>query len=452
MADTSESVWVAEYTTVAIKFALMTIVFGAILIGLFAMGSLSEIAKNFPRYRCNPIAMPFASQFGYDTMDNFNYCLTTIFKSKAAEIFVPIYGLLGGFTAVVTQIVNATVGIRQLFSNFLTGVNGFVRSVHDKIQGTIFSIKMSFMKLMNLMNRVFGTMYAVIFMGTSAMTAGFNLADNDLIKFLFEFCFAPDTTVVLYDGTAKPIKDLVIGDRLLDVDAKPVYVTSTFLFDGTNTPMVDLYGIFVSSEHFVRGMKGMIEAGKHPYAIPARSLPILCCLNVTGHKFKVGPYVFADYDEHDDVKTVKSVQNIAVKALNGRKSKGTVDGYELGYNPDDYIAMNNGTMKQLKDVKVGESVFSSGKVLGIVKEHTENVCFVGETFVAPATLIWYKDEWVRAGRVLPIQKMNKTVLNFITEGCSALHIYDKERAMYGRDYREVPLPEMEEPYKEILQS
>jgi len=232
MADTAQSTWEAGFTTTVIKFVIMTIVFGGILVGMFAMGSLTEIAKNFPRYRCNPMAMPFASNFGYDTMENFNFCLNTIFQGKAAEIFGPIYGLLGGFTAVITQIVNVTAGIRKLFSNFLGGVTNFVRSVRDKIQAVLFSIKMTFAKLMNLMGRVYGTMYAVIFMGTTAMTAGFNLADNDLVKFLFEFCFAPDTPVVLYDGSVKQIKDLVIGDRLQNVNDEEVYVTSTFVFDG----------------------------------------------------------------------------------------------------------------------------------------------------------------------------------------------------------------------------
>lgn len=453
MADTSQSDWAAGYTTTVIKFIIMTIVFVGILIAMFAMGSLNEIANNFPRYRCNPMAMPFASNFGYDTMENFNFCLNTIFQGKAAEIFGPIYGLLGGFTAVVTQIVNVTVGIRKLFSNFLAGVNGFVRSVRDKIQAVLFSIKMSFAKLMNLMGRVYGTMYAVIFMGTSAMTAGFNLADNDLVKFLFEFCFAPETPVVLYDGTVKPIKDLVIGDRLLDVDGKQVFVTSTFVFDGTNTPMVDLDGIVVSSEHFVQGANGMIEAGKHPNAVPAASIPLLYCLNVSGHTFFIGTHIFADYDEHDDGKTVKAVQEIAVKAVNGRSQKGKLDssnGYELGYNPDDFIAMSNGSMKKLKEVKIGDKLFYSGKVLGIVKEETDSICKVGDTFVAPSTLIWHNDEWVRAIQVHPVLKRDTIVMNFITEGCNALHIYDKTKAMFGRDYREVPLPEMEEPYRVAL--
>jgi len=451
MADTSYDVWEANFSTTVITFAIMTTLLAGGLIGMFMLGSLNEIAQNFPRYRCNPLLLPFAGNFGYDTMDNLNFCMTQIFEGRAAEIFGPIYGVLAGFTSVISQMVNVTAGMRQLFGNFLGGVNGFVRSVNDKIQAVLFSIKMTFAKLTNLMGRVIATMYAVMFMGTSALTAGFNLADNGLVQFLFEFCFAPDTPIVLYDRTVKEIKDLVIGERLLDVDGTPVYVTSTFIFDGAKTPMVDLNGIVVSAEHFVQDTSAkMVEAKNHPDAISVASIPLLYCLNVSGHKMKIANHIFADYDEHDDGKTVKVVQNIAVKAVNGRIYDTTVKGYELGYNPEDFIAMSNGSMKKLKEVKIGDTLFYSGRVLGIVLEHTDEVCKMRDTFVAPATLIWEKDEWVRASTSYKSSKTPKTVINFITEGCNALHIYNKSTAFFGRDYREVPIPEMEDPYREAL--
>jgi hypothetical protein len=453
MADTSISEWEAGYTTTVIKFAIMTIVFIVLLVLMFSMGSLTEIAKNFPRYRCNPMIMPFASNFGYDTMENFNYCLNTIFQGKAAEIFGPIYNLLGGFTQVVVLITNVTLGIRKLFSNFLLGVNNFVRSVRDKIQAVLFSIRMSFAKLMNLMGRVYGTMFAVIFMGTSAMTAGFNIADNDLVKFLFEFCFDPDTIVILHDGSFKYMKELVIGDRLQDVDEKPVYVTSTFLFDGAKTPMVSLGDIIVSSEHFIENNGSMMTAETHPMSEWNASIPLLSCINVTGHKFKVGPYIFADYDEHDGGTTVRVVKEIAAKALNGgRRHKEHSDAYELGYNPNDYVLMEDGSKKMLKKVVIGDRLKNSGKVLGIVYEETESICSVESTYVTPATLLWStkSNQWVRAECMYPTIRNKAVMINFITEGNSALEIFSKSVHIVGRDYREVPLPEMEDPYREAL--
>ena len=171
-----------------VKAVILTIVFTAVLILLFSIGALKEMAENFPKYRCNPILMPFAANFGYDAKENFNYCINNVLQAKAAEFFGPIYKLLGGFTDIVGLIVDVTLGIRKLFSNFLLGVNGFIANVRDRIQGLLFQVRLSFMRLNNLMGRVYGTMYGIVWMGTSAMLAGFNIADNDLVQFLFEFC------------------------------------------------------------------------------------------------------------------------------------------------------------------------------------------------------------------------------------------------------------------------
>ena len=249
--------WEKNWTSTMIKTCIMTAIFTICLVLLFTLGSFQEITHNFAKYRCNPLIMPFASNFGYDTKENFNFCLTSIFNGKAAEIFQPVYNLLGSFTSVINLVVNVALGIRKLFSNFLLGVNSFVRNARDRIQGLFFSIRMSFLKLNNLMARVYGTMYAVIWMGTSAMTAGFNLGDNDLVKFLFEFCFDPTTPIQLEDGRFVPISELKIGDRLIPHvgNLNPV-VTSIFRFDGTNTPMVKIRDVTMSPEHYAKTQIG----------------------------------------------------------------------------------------------------------------------------------------------------------------------------------------------------
>ena len=115
-----------SWTWTMVKFIVMTLVFLIALIMMVTVGNLNEISKNFPKYRCNPILMPFAGSFGYDAKENFDFCLTNIFNGKAAQIFAPIYGILGSFTDVVKQITNVALGLRQLFANFLFGVNNFI--------------------------------------------------------------------------------------------------------------------------------------------------------------------------------------------------------------------------------------------------------------------------------------------------------------------------------------
>ena len=458
------SKWESGYTMTIVKFSIFTIVFIVLLVLMFTMGNLKEIAENFPRYRCNPIIMPFASNFGYDTQENFNYCLTSIFNIKAAEIFTPIYALLGQFTNLVTTIMNVALGIRKLFSNFLFGVNNFIRNVRDRIQGLLFNIRMSFLKLNNLMGRVYGTMYAVIWMGTSALTAGMNVSENDLVNFLLEFCFDPATPVQMSDGSYKPIRDLVIGDALAPTPADPVpRVTSVFRFAGQKTPMVKIHNVVMSAQHYVFNGEWM-EARNHPEAVSVPSIPELVCLNVSGHQFKVGDgLLVADYDEHESTDVVYATQRLAIQRLNGSANDdaNVVDNYSLGIDGRAEVFMKNGTWKKLKHITIGDIVYNGGTVLGVVQEQCEQVVNVDGYSLAAAQTIYNGKKWSRAVHftkprtttitttittAITTAITTETLYQLITENCATLMMRFGKKEQFLRDYREIADPDMESAY------
>lgn len=444
--------WDSSYTMTLIKFSIMTVIFIGLVATFLTIGSIQELTKNFPRYRCNPAIMPFASNFGYDTQANFNYCLTNIFNVKAAEIFAPIYGLLSQFTTLVTLIMNVALGIRKLFSNFLLGVNNFMRNVRDRIQGLLFNVRMSFLKINNLMGRVYGTMYAVIWMGTSALTAGMNVADNDLIKFLFEFCFDPNTPVKMSDGSYKRITDVVIGDRLASVGHTTPVVSSVLRFNGAKTPMVKIQDVVVSAAHYVVGANGAwIMAADHPDAICVPSIPTLVCLNVSGHTFTVGECDLrvADYDEHSSHEVVRSAQTYATKALNGRAGvSDTVDDYSLGIDGKAQLRMVDGSYKSMCDVMIGDETWNSGTVLGLVSEECDDVVQNDGVAFSSAQLLFdaSKGMWVRAANLFDTPSTNNQLFQVITERCSALNLRCGTKEYFIRDYREVADPNMESAY------
>ena len=453
--------WKENWTGTMIKACILTVVFLICLILMFTMGSLKEITENFPKYRCNPMIMPFAGNFGYDAKENFNYCLTSIFNVKAAEIFAPIYNLLGGFTDIVKMIVDVALGIRKLFSNFFLGVNTFIRTTRDRIQGVFFTIRMSFLKINNLMARVYGTMYAVIWMGTSAMTAGFNLGNNDLIKFIFEFCFDPTTPVLLKNGTFSKISDLKIGDELatLGNQTTPV-VRSIFRFAGDKTDMVQINDVVMSAEHYVQAPDGKwIPSKNHPDARRVESIPELVCINVSGHMFKVGKseLIAADYDEHSSAEVNETTQALAMHTLNGRNNEcDKIQDYSLGIDGYSFVRMADYTWKPISSIKIGDTIWNSGTVLGLVQEQCDSVVKIsGSTFSEAQTV--YDNEskqWLRAGTKWPdcIAKEKSVLYSLITSNCSTLHISGPDNTEYFiRDYREVPLPEMEDAYTSAFQ-
>jgi len=420
---------------------------------MFTMGNFNEIAKNFPKYRCNPLMMPFAGSFGYDAKANFDFCLTNIFNGKAAQIFAPIYTLLGSFTDIVKTITNVALGLRQLFANFLLGVNNFIRSVRDKIQALLTNVRMSFLKINNLMGKVYGTMISVIYMGTSAMTAGMSVGDNSLVKFLFEFCFAPETLIRLRNGTYTQIQHLQIGDVLASYPGnKDPCVTSVLRFDGSKTPMVRIGDVVVSGEHYVRCLGKWMAAKDHPEAVSTDSLPTLVCLNVTGHQFVAGSsLVVADYDEHETAAVVEATQALALKALNGGSDSASPTDYSLGVDPSVNLELENGTWKAVQDMKCGDRVKGAGRVLGIVQEMCDDPVSYRGIPMAPGQLVFDGTRWIRAVTAARTCVSNKSIMmSLITERCGTLHGSTGADDVYLRDYREVALPEMEQAYAEAF--
>ena len=463
--ETSEferlTVWKEGYTKTIIVFVLVTAVQIGLLVGAFQLHLLDDIKKNFGQYRCNPLFMPFVGNFGYNPMDNFNFCVQNIFQGKAAEVFAPIYNILGVFQGVLMTVVNSALSIRGMFSNFLGGVEDFIASVRNKIQFLMNNVRMSFIRILNLMGKVYGSMFAVLFMGQSAMTAAFNLADNDLMKFLFEFCFAPNTLVKMADGSSKEIKDVVIGDVLAEVpNNKSPVVTSVFRFAGGSTPMVRIHDVVVSAAHYVlAGSAGMVTAEAHPEAVWSGSVPEIVCLNVSGHRFRVGAdgLLVADYDEHESASVVMETQRMATRALNGKSCEDEmVLDYSLGISGSTEVLMADDGWKRMDAIAIGDEVKHSGKVLGIVCEQCDTTVVSPSGIVfSAAQLVYDLDarQWKRSANRWSRGSAGgaKKLYTIFTMNSGVISIRKGGVVEFIRDYREAPLPEMESAYeKEFL--
>jgi hypothetical protein len=442
--------WNEGFTTSILIFIVVTAIFLLLTAGIFSLASMIEAAKNFEKYRCNPIMMPFAGQFGYDAKENFNFCVSNVLGEKVAASFAPLFGQMSQMLSVFTVIMNATLGMRKLFSNFFLSVNSFVGNVRNRIQNLLFQIRMSFIKMNSLMGRVFGTMFAVVFMGTSALTAANNAGNTDLVKFLAEFCFDPRTPIRMEDGSMRYIKDVRIGDRLAPLDGVVPIVSSTFRFDGRKTPMVCVDDVVLSEEHFVQYDGTWMPAKDHPRALHAESLPTLSCLNVTGNVFRIGNggLIVRDYDEHDSPGIVEAVQRIAERALNGPGGQTkSVEDYSLGFDPLMEVQMTGGYWKPATDVRLGDRLSDGGIIVGIARERCGD-CRAMPTggIVSAAQLVYSGLRWMRAAQLYETEAGSRVLVQLITSNCGVITVKYGDCVYNLRDYREVALPEMETPY------
>jgi len=431
-----------------IKFIIITAIQVGIVVWVISGGGIAEIINNWPKYRCNPLIMPFAGLYGQDASENFNFCMKNVFNMNAGAVLGPVYGVMSNFTDIIGTISNVANSFRYLIANLLKGMERLMASFRDRFQFILFSIRMSFFKIMNLMGRLYTTFYAVVFMGMSAIQAAKNVANNDMVKFLLEFCFDPATPIELESGAVLPISAIAIGDRLASVNGVNPIVTSKFRFNGSKTPMVNLGGVILSQKHYVYYNKlGVwIEAGKHPEAETHLSLPELICLNTSTHTLKINGHVFSDYDESESTSVISKTQILAERSVNGGIHGTFVNDYALGLDGRLNIKLNNGQTKHLSKITINEKVAHGGTVLGIVQESVTYTCVLPDgNNVSAAQMLWNTNKWVRAGQIYKILILEKPIILYqlITE----FNIISSDGYMF-RDYREVSIPDMENAYEE----
>ena len=442
----------SNFYSTLIKFVIITVIQTIIVVWTLMGGGIADVFNNWPKYRCNPMVMPFASLFGYDAAENFNFCMKNIFSLNAGAVLAPIYGVMANFTEIVGTISNVANSFRYLIANLLHGMERLMGSFRDRFQFILFTIRMSFFKIMNLMGRLYSTFYAVIFMGVSGIQAANNVANNDLVKFLMEFCFDPETIVKLESGQLVSIQTLKIGDRLTPVDGVVPIVTSLFEFDGSMTPLVAVNGVVVSSKHFMRydSLGSWIEAGLNPDSTWTPSLKRLICLNTSTHTLFINGKLFSDYDESESAEVIKTTQGLAESVLNSGAKGRSVDNYSLGLDPSTLIRIAGGEMVALAKIRIGDILYDGGEVKGLVKECVDSVVLLPDnTRVAAAQLVWNtkRNLWERASNLYKAESYNEIFNHSISTGS----VIETRNYMF-RDYREVSVPEMEDAYESEIKS
>jgi hypothetical protein len=220
-------------------------------------------------------------------------------------------------------------------------------------------------------------------------------------------CFDEDTLLPLSDGTHKKISQIEIGDMLLYNNE----VTSIIKVNSNNSYMYNLNNIIVSHSHLVNYKEKWIRVKDHPDAIICQNYdkPYLYCLNTTQKIIKIGNYIFTDWDEIDnnnfteikknlktflefnDIKNIKNIEDVN-KYLDG------------GFNENTKIRLNDGTIKKIKEIKIGEILECGSIVRGVVKINGDKVSNQYKYI--------FNNEIIEGGPNLPI--CDKRIINYTT--------------------------------------
>ena len=453
MDPTTSIAPVIEYSVPYLWFLLLVVIAVGIFVAIEYGSNISSIQENWPEYRCQPHIMPFAGLFGHNINENFQFCIQQIIQENTKGIAGPFAQGMGGFTSVLMNLMKSANSFRTMLATLVGGVFKIISEFKARMTALMSRVKITASRMKAMMYRVYGTMFAVMYMGMSAQTGIANFGDSFIFKFIDTFCFPPEQPISLYDGTVVPISTVKVGDILLNGHR----VETIYRFAADGQDMVSLGNVTVSSNHFVRFDGKWRMAKDHPDARvlgPWRGgleRPLIC-LTTHDHIIPIGSYIFADYDETNegDAFTREWVGN----SLNGKKSKilpHPNESYEVG-SPSSTKVLTLKGYKALSTINLGDMITEKAKVVGIQISETSELCRLpGDQLVAAGSLVWspLKGEWIRAYTMYPIEKVLdpvETIALFVSPGAQ----YTLEGNYIVRDAMEVYSPDTKAAYAAAL--
>jgi hypothetical protein len=371
-------------------FVVLIVTLAAIVVGFYAYGisHLKDIKDNWVKYRCNPAYMPLAGAVGSDIMSNFTHCTMQSVQTYAGFVMDPIFNTFKDIQGIFKYLLETLQFIRQKIAGTTDAFLSITSSVFGKIQNTLGTITQQFGRIRTIMYRVMSIFVVLIHITKTGIQTGTSIDKGPIGEVGRFLCFHPDTPIELYDTSKSKISDIKIGDIL----AGGQEVTSIMMFNGLNTPMVNIDGIKISGNHKILHNKHWIRCEEHPDAIKVGSIPFLICLNTTSHTIPVKTFLFKDYEETDDVKEFyedvsKFYMSKDVPALRYiyRSTGFTIKNTN--------IRMEDGSVKSIEDVETTDRIAKGGQVIGFIVHKQEHpfVEVSAGVFAAPGTMMFKGD-------------------------------------------------------------
>lgn len=425
-------------------FIFITVVFSGLWYLLNNTINIAEISANWPKYRCSPSVMPFASVYGYDTAENFQYCMKQIFQGQVGGVTGPFATILTTMTSSLMEILNNLNSLRVMIATLVGSIGKMMQEFVDRFKLAMSQIKLSGLKIQTLMRRLFGTFYAVIYMGLSAVMVGQNFSETVIFKFLDTFCFAPETLIEIQNKGTVEIQDVKLGDRC----SNGARVISTYRFMADGQPMVWFGNIEVSSNHLVWNGEKWIESEEHENAWPGRpwrggSERPLICLDTETHQIPIDKYIFSDWDETHE--SDEATMKLAEERVNGRvlKTLPRPWKYQPAFHESTEVVLLSGETKQISEIALGDEL-KTGKVVGLGKRLVKEITTTASgTCVTPSTLVWNEYEWIRAGHQASETVALETEQVFYTLVVLGTATVEVSTGEVFRDMLEVHSPDME---------
>jgi len=337
-----------------------------------------NIAKNWPKYRCQPHVMPFAGWLvgppGISGVENFVECGLLIFKNSFSRFMAPFIDFLDRLLQVVLDLFRSVENIRKMINYLRDAIKNFLTDIGNMLYGYGKKLSYLFNRLLQTFKLMFDTFYYLFYtvaFSIYTVAAVWNSPIGGVGRY---FCFRASTPINMDNGTKKAISQLHVGDKLLFGGR----VLATMKFPGKTTrlyayPAKDDEFVFVSGDHLVCEGGRWIRVCDSQRALETNDKEdeIYCLVTERARIYSNG-VLFSDFQEAETDQQFRWIRQRVLDTLNGLQPGETPEikqkaDHVWGIEGSLQLTLRDGSQKRLDELQLGDQLDIGGTVEGLIE-------------------------------------------------------------------------------------
>ena len=153
---------------------------------ILAVG-IKNIKANWPKYRCNPMVMPFAGTFGHNVTTNFTYCIQTMQTDYMGVLLQPLNYLMSVTNKTVGGLTESIQDIRSFISVFRNMISSIVKNIFGIFINVLTQFQFILIKMKDMLGKIVGIMATMMYIlqgSVMTMQSSWNGPPGQMVRFM----------------------------------------------------------------------------------------------------------------------------------------------------------------------------------------------------------------------------------------------------------------------------
>ena len=289
-----------------LSFIIILVFIGIYAFNIFSVG-LENIKKNWPKYRCNPMIMPFAGYMGHEAGANFTYCIQNMQTNYMQYLLKPTHYAMSVTKDSIGGVMNDVQWIRKKIADFVGTIMSIVKSIMGIFVNILIQFQRLVIKIKDVMAKLLGIMATFIYLIDGGIQTGTSIMAGPIGGTLRFLCFHPDTEIKMQNGEKKLMKDIRPGEILSNGSNVLAYLNIVGNKTDNNNKYYKIFSEVEQSYIYVTGSHKIFDSKTNSF-IPVKTYDLatvapevvsdnMNCLVTDDHLIPIGEYIFWDWED-----------------------------------------------------------------------------------------------------------------------------------------------------------